>query len=861
MASRRIAQGMLTLATAAAAAFADNLTWSPVCDQTWQSCCDGDGNTKVNNWGRSSPAPVCPALPNSLDTVTILSDCTVGASPAAAASIINQSTGDFVIGGPLSIAQQAVFDGPVFWTSGTLDRAGGAAGQFMQCNAGLSISGDTDKTLAYFGGFRLINTATATWSGAGQLTVGMIPGGCCPAVIENADGATFTVQNDSEIKSVEYGVGTFENAGTLIKSGTTGVSQWAIHMVNTGLVHVQTGELRLVRAGTIGGDWWIEPGAQVSFAGNFFVLDPSVTIQGRAVVMSSGNNVGVYVNDDVTLDDLTIADDGRLGGTGVLRIAGTLTNEGGDPSVYIDVLPAGRIETSGYAPYFGKLDVQGVVHIPNGANLGCFNQVLTVKPGGEVVIDDGGTLAQSGLGTQPVDNYGTIRKSAGSGTGTLLNAFNWYLVNQSGATIAVDGGTLTNGCRFESYGAIEIAAGATFSQETWANYYGGTTVTGDGWMRITASNNFIETGTELVIPRLQIVGVDSSQGLSGPGNLRITHALEHTGGGLNATVTTLDPGAVMDCPGPNFAYARTDYQNHATINVGSPGMNFLNCANHPDGTIDMQADTYFGFWYGQGNFANQGTFKKTGGAVDGYVDATIINTGTVQVSSGGFWADGLVQDAGLTRLENGRIWTPGGVTLHAGTLTGTGWLKANVSNVAGVIRPGNSIGTLTIESGTGPDIPGNFSQGAAGTLRIDLGGTTPGAEHDQVIVAGSAALNGTLEIATSGGFVPQVGQQFTILTRASGSGQFSSVVAVGGGQYSVAYNPNTVVITVVQSPCDGYSPCDMNCDGSVNAQDIQPFRELLFNVGTPCAPCSGDTNSDGSVNAQDIQGFVTCLLG
>lgn len=61
--------------------------------------------------------------------------------------------------------------------------------------------------------------------------------------------------------------------------------------------------------------------------------------------------------------------------------------------------------------------------------------------------------------------------------------------------------------------------------------------------------------------------------------------------------------------------------------------------------------------------------------------------------------------------------------------------------------------------------------------------------------------------------------------------------------------------------CDPCNACDVNCDGSINGFDIQPLRDLLLGVGTPCAPCAADTNSDGSINAQDIQRFVECLLG
>ena len=64
-------------------------------------------------------------------------------------------------------------------------------------------------------------------------------------------------------------------------------------------------------------------------------------------------------------------------------------------------------------------------------------------------------------------------------------------------------------------------------------------------------------------------------------------------------------------------------------------------------------------------------------------------------------------------------------------------------------------------------------------------------------------------------------------------------------------------ITVEAGPCD---PCDMNCDGVVDAFDIEPFIELLFGGATPCSPCAGDTNGDGTVNAEDIEPFFNCMF-
>ncbi len=59
-------------------------------------------------------------------------------------------------------------------------------------------------------------------------------------------------------------------------------------------------------------------------------------------------------------------------------------------------------------------------------------------------------------------------------------------------------------------------------------------------------------------------------------------------------------------------------------------------------------------------------------------------------------------------------------------------------------------------------------------------------------------------------------------------------------------------------PCDA---CDMNCDETVNALDIEPFLDLLFDPNAqPCAACSGDVNGDGSIDALDIEPFLNCLF-
>ena len=77
-------------------------------------------------------------------------------------------------------------------------------------------------------------------------------------------------------------------------------------------------------------------------------------------------------------------------------------------------------------------------------------------------------------------------------------------------------------------------------------------------------------------------------------------------------------------------------------------------------------------------------------------------------------------------------------------------------------------------------------------------------------------------------------------------------------RFDTRENPNSAsrpVLTV--RFCD---PCDMNCDGDVNAVDIERFLGLLFGGEVPCDTCTGDANGDGVIDAFDIEPFVSCLV-
>ena len=69
------------------------------------------------------------------------------------------------------------------------------------------------------------------------------------------------------------------------------------------------------------------------------------------------------------------------------------------------------------------------------------------------------------------------------------------------------------------------------------------------------------------------------------------------------------------------------------------------------------------------------------------------------------------------------------------------------------------------------------------------------------------------------------------------------------------------VLTINFTPSGGCDPCDMDCDGQVNAFDIEPFLCLLFDANCmPCDTCTGDVDGNGVVDAFDIEPFLNCLF-
>lgn len=206
----------------------------------------------------------------------------------------------------------------------------------------------------------------------------------------------------------------------------------------------------------------------------------------------------------------------------------------------------------------------------------------------------------------------------------------------------------------------------------------------------------------------------------------------------------------------------------------------------PDATIRLHD--------GNSDLTNSGTLRGVGQVVPFFQNGELINSGliladgvngtlrlastftrnlaTIQVNPTSTLRidSNYSQPSGLL-LANGTVSYAGTLNVAGGTVGGDGVLTGNLSTTGAIVAPGNSPGSL--------DILGNLTMASTSTLAVEIGGYGQGTNYDLLAVTGQGDLAGTLTVDFLN-FVPQVGDTFDVLTRASAgsSGSFSTITSL-----------------------------------------------------------------------------------
>lgn len=156
--------------------------------------------------------------------------------------------------------------------------------------------------------------------------------------------------------------------------------------------------------------------------------------------------------------------------------------------------------------------------------------------------------------------------------------------------------------------------------------------------------------------------------------------------------------------------------------------------------------------------------------------------------------------ADLLLTAGGSLTVAGALTVTAtGGILGVDPVSGDVAN-EGLVAPGTSPGILAID--------GDFDQTTPGRLEIDIEGPAVGTGYDRLQVTGTASLGGTLAVTFGGGFVPQPGDAFDVLTADTIVGTFDAteLPALGVGLSLVVTYETGAGLDAVRLTVDGGEP-------------------------------------------------------
>ncbi len=468
--------------------------------------------------------------------------------------------------------------------------------------------------------------------------------------------------------------------------------------------------------------------------------DSALNVNG-SIVASDGQLSILSIDDGATVTYTNIA---RIGFTGSSNLA--ITN--GASLIGSGKLQLGDREDSTTT----SLILSGSTVSTNGIDLGqrasssgsttISNAGTTVNSDSYFVVGDKGegTLVLN-LGAQLTNNIGVIGLESGStgeatvsGSGTLWASTTRLEVGRNG----IGELNLESGGRVESGDRLEINDQSTVTVRglsTTLDVQDGPTIS-NGTIRVSENGTISTAGAILG----RDVGSSALTTVSGTGSsLQSTTYLEVGFMGM-ATLNIEDGGRVESATAVLGRHAGTqgtinldgsgsELEVSGTLRVGDAGNGTLNVAASATATINELF-----------HIRDKGSVSLTDLGTSLTVNGNTINGGSFRVAEGA------------------------AATLNGG-LSIRGVRGGGDVTLAGTIRPGTSIGAGT----TDRMIHGGAISFAAGAiLELELGGLDPGSSYDQLFMEeGSIALDGLLDISLIEGFMPTVGDQFTIVDNGS----------------------------------------------------------------------------------------------
>lgn len=420
----------------------------------------------------------------------------------------------------------------------------------------------------------------------------------------------------------------------------------------------------------------------------------------------------------------------------------------------------------------GTLLNQGAVMIANGKMVRSTTSHCGDSTGTVFKNDTGGTLVAEGTGTLDVINYdqgngstsGTnpVQKPCGSlkytGNGaSKVRAYGGFAL--SGEMRA--GQSLTVSSESANTNATLLGAFTNNGSITLTCPVGGCSGGPTGGAGFNAAGNvFTNAGTFTIAAAS---GTGAGLGSGGGGTISNTGTMQFDQSGylggvaVNKGTINIADGKTATSSGSSCGDTGGNVKNDVGGQINATGTGTLSVLNYEQGAGTTSGNAPVQIPCGTLKYTGTGasTVQLNGGVS---ITGNIAGGQTLRLLNGGSFAPSAFANAGTIVFDPSGSATLNTSTLtNTGRLTGVGTVNGSVDNQTGTVAPGASPGTLSVN--------GNYSQGAGGTLEIEVEGTAAG-QFDKLAVGGNATLGGTLALKPSAGYAASAapGNSVQVLT-------------------------------------------------------------------------------------------------
>ncbi len=427
------------------------------------------------------------------------------------------------------------------------------------------------------------------------------------------------------------------------------------------------------------------------------------------------------------------------------------------------------------------------------------------------------------------NNTGTVLIDAGyieiAGVGTHSGEFS----GAAGTSIIFDKYGTTEGqtVTFEENSVLDVPAIGIGTIVNFSGDFGGDNPLIEKKLGIN-NNGIFDFKSDSVITKLDQIEINEGGEVinNHPNHLQILELVIHVDTAFNTVLQNNGSLEILD----NFEWQGT-LTGTGTTEIAESSSVFIDWKNDPivlDGhrLINQTTFTWYGVELALSNgatFTNNGTFNAyedstmSGGSAGRFINNGLFRkygTGTTTTITTDFEDNGEVQVLAGKLLFTGNLTSGDGTTLVLGdgttldlddgplnpgdtlsltsgaSLVGSGTLSSNLVN-GGTVSPGSSPGIITVD--------GDYTQATGGILEMELAGTNPASDFDQLLVSGDAILDGTLNVTLIDGFTPNYGDTFELISANTLSGTFDPLSLPDLPallEWDVVFTANSITISV-----------------------------------------------------------------